>query len=112
MTPNLIIGISGVAATAAGLACAVAHWWAKKRRWAYVPRYVTGTLIGLIAIAAPLFAALDVPDAVLLYGMCWLIFGAMGIATFLAHDGDPDPPHSLTPEADRLLSAIDEELRK
>jgi hypothetical protein len=116
MTHDLIIGVGIIASIAAGLACAVAHWHAKTHRWGYVPRYVTGTLIGLIALAFPLFAAMALPDALALYGVIWLIFGVMGIATWLAHDNDPAPKGArvtLTHEADDLLrAALDEELKK
>lgn len=118
MAHDLIIGIGIIASIAAGLSCAIAHRHAKAHRWGFVPRYVTGTLIGLIALVFPLFAAMALPDALVLYGVVWLIFGVMGLATWLAHDNDPDPAHkgtrvTLTHEADDLLrAALDEELQK
>jgi hypothetical protein len=112
MNLNLIIGIGSIAALAAGLACVGAHRWAKAHHWPYVPRYVTGVLFAMGAFAFPLFAALDAPDALILFVVLGAIFGTECIFTWLAHDGDPDPPDGRTPEADRLLREIDEELRK
>ena len=110
MNPNLSLGIGIIAAFAAALACAVAHPIARRLRWGYVPRYVCGVAIGLIALAFPLFGALDAHDAALIILIAGGIFGAEGLATWLAHDARPDS--STTPEADELIRRLDEELRK
>ncbi len=112
---ELIIAIGFVSAIAAGFACWIAHPLAKHLKWGYVKRYGTGVTIGLVAFGFPLFAALPIEMAVLLYGMVWLIFaGGEGIGTWAAHENDPDPrPSSTTPEADRAIrEALNEELRK
>jgi len=112
---ELIIAIGFVSAIAAGFACWIAHPIARKLKWSYVPRYGLGVCIGLVAFGFPLFAALPIEMAVLLYGMVWLIFaGGEGIGTWAAHQNDPDPrPSSTTSEGDQLLrDALNEELRK
>lgn len=109
MNPELPIGVGSIAAIAAALACIPAHRWARARRWGYVPRYVFGVAIGLLAFAFPLFMTLETPSAVVLLGVIVLIFSLEGLATWLMHDADPP---TLTPDADRLLSRIDEELGK
>ena len=110
MNPNLSLGIGILAAITAGLACVGAHKIARRRRWGYVPRYVTGIAIGLVALAFPLFCAMPPNDAVLAWGVTALIFVGEGLATWLAHDASPD--NSTTPEADELIRRLDEELRK
>lgn len=112
MTIELIIGIGLIAGVAAAGASVVAHRVAKARRWPYVPRYVCGVVIALASFAFPLFAALAVTSALLLLGVLAGIFTLQGFATWLAHDADPDPAGGLSPDADRLLRTIDEELRK
>jgi hypothetical protein len=112
---ELIIAIGIVSAIAAGLACWIAHPIAKHLNLSYVPRYGTGIIIGLVAFAFPLFAALPIEMAVLLYGMACLIFiGGEGIGTWAAHQNAPDPrPSSVTAEGDQLLrDALNEELSK
>ena len=112
---NLTIGIGVIAALAAALGCGVAHTIAKHMRWGFVPRYGAGVLLGLVAFAFPLFAAVTVEMGVLIYGLAWLIFGMEGLATWLAHQNDPDPRPpavSITPEADALLASLDEELNR
>lgn len=115
MTFNIVIEIGIIGAFAAGLGCYVAHPYAKRHGWRYVPRYVTGVTLGHLAFAFVIFSALPVEQASVLYGLLWLITGVEGLATWLAHDNDPDPKPAratLTPEADRLLRDIDEELQK
>ena len=112
MTIELIIGIGLIAGVAAAGASVIAHRVARARRWPYVPRYVCGVVIGLAAFAFPLFAALAVTTALLLLGVLAGIFTLQGFATWLAHDADPDLPSAMSPDADRLFRAIDEELRK
>lgn len=111
MNPSLVIGVSLGIATTAGLACALAHRWAKRRRWAYIPRYITGAVIVLIGYGFPLLVALPIVDAlVLLFALILIYFGG-AIGTFLAYDADPDPPTpSTTPDADRVLSKLDGEI--
>jgi hypothetical protein len=111
MNPNLTISIGLIASIAAGFACAIAQRIAKARHWKYVPRYVTGVAIGLVALVFPLFATLETNDAIVVWGVAALIFAGEGIATWIAHDADPEMT-GRTPEADRLLREIDEELRK
>jgi hypothetical protein len=97
---ELIIAIGIVSAIAAGLACWIAHPIAKHLNLSY---------------AFPLFAALPIEMAVLLYGMACLIFiGGEGIGTWAAHQNAPDPrPSSVTAEGDQLLrDALNEELSK
>ena len=111
---NLTIAVGVIAAVAAGLACLVAHPIAKRHRWKYLERYATGVTIGHVAYAFVIFTAgLPIEVAAVLYGLLWLVYGGEGLATWHAHDSDPDPrPRSLTPDADKLLRDIDEELRK
>lgn len=111
MNVNLLITVGLIAALAAGGACAVAHWIAKRRKWEYIPRYVTGIAIGLIALVFPLFVALPIDDALALWSTVVLIFAVEGGATWLAHDSDP-PPVGEVPDADRILSKLDREIRK
>ncbi len=110
MNPNLALGIGVIAAFAAALACAVAHPIARRLRWGYVPRYVCGVAIGIIALAFPLFGTLEAGDAALIILIAGGIFGAEGLATWIAHDASPD--RSSTPEADEMIRQLDEELRK
>lgn len=110
MTVEIIVGIGIIAGLAAAGASALAHRWAKRRRWPYVPRYACGVAIALIAFAFPLFAAQPTNNALVLFGDLVLIFLFQGAATWLAHDADPDPPGSLTPEADELIRRLDEEI--
>ena len=110
MSSNLILGISIIAAVAAAFACAFAHYWAKRRHWPYIPRYVTGALIVLGGFGFPVFLSLPIADALPLYAALVLIYGGGAVGTFLAYDSDPDPPG--TPEADELIRRLDEELRK
>jgi hypothetical protein len=112
---NQTIAIGVIAALAAGLGCTVAHGIAKRLHWPYIPRYVTGVALGNAAFAFVVFSALTVEQAAILYGLLWLIYGIEGLATWLSHENDPDPRLplvSLTPEADRMLQNMDEELRK
>lgn len=110
---DLVITIGIVGAIGAGLACYVAHPYAKRHRWPFVPRYVFGVGVALVAFAPVTFAAVDRPMAVLLCALLALIFGLEGAATGLAHQNDPDPPPgSSTPTADRILSKLDEEIGK
>jgi hypothetical protein len=109
---DLTISIALISAIAAGLACWAAHPLAKYLKWGYVPRYALGVGIGHLAYAFVIFSALPLTTAAILYGLLWLIYGAQGLATWIAHQHDPDPKPpraSLTPEADRMLrQAIDE----
>lgn len=110
MVLTIWIGILG--SLTAGLACYGSHRHAKKHRWGYVPRYVAGVAFALVAFAFVVFS-LPVPieTGAILMGLLALIFGGEGVATWFAHQNEPDPPaHSLTPEADKLLREIDEEL--
>lgn len=110
MSPNLTIGISIVGGVACALACALAHRWARRKRWPYLPRYVTGAVFILIGYGFPLFATLPINDALPLFMALILIYTGGGIGTFLAYDADPDPPTSGTPAADRILSKLDKEI--
>ncbi len=111
MTPNLTIGISLTVATAVGFACVFAHRWARHKTWPFMPRYITGAVFILIGYGFPLFATLPFNDALSLFMALILIYAGGAIGTFLAYDADPDPP-GRTPDADRLIREIDEELRK
>jgi hypothetical protein len=104
---ELIILIGIISAVAAGFACAAEHSYAARHGWGAVERYGAGALTWLIAFAPPLFAALAVETAVLLYGMAWLIIGAMGFATWASYQ----KPVTL-PEEDELSARIDRELGK
>ena len=53
----------------------------------------------------PLFAALVVETAVLLYGMAWLIIGGMGLATWASYQQSV-----AMPDEDELTARIDKEL--
>lgn len=111
MNVNVIVSVGLIAALAAGGACAVAHWIAKRRCWGYVPRYVAGIGIGLTALVFPLGIALPINDALAIWGTTALIFAVEGLATWLAHDSDTDTQKvTNTPEADRILSKIDREI--
>lgn len=110
MNPNLIISIALVAAIGATFACVLAHRWAKRRHWTYIPRYVAGALIVLIGFGFPLFIGMPTGDALPLFMSLLLVYAGGAIGTFLAYDSDPDPPG--TPEADELIRRLDEELRK
>lgn len=103
---ELIILIGIVSATAAGLACAAEHGYAARHAWGALERYGAGALTWLVAFAPPLFAALAIEQAVLLYGMAWLIIGGMGIATWICYRR----PIALIGTDDPVLSKIDEEL--
>ncbi len=110
---DVVIVIGILSAFAAGALCYAAHAYAKHHRWGYIPRYGYGVGVAALAFAPVVFAATDRPMAILLCGMLALIFLGEGVATALAHQNDPDPPPTeLTPDANRLLQAIDEELRK
>lgn len=104
---ELIILIGIVSATAAGLACAAEHSYAERHAWRPIERYGAGALTWLIAFAPPLFAALRIEQAVLLYGMAWLIIGGMAFATWAAYQR----PIAL-PEEDELSARIDRERKK
>lgn len=112
MTIEIIIGIGLIAGLAAAGASVIAHRVAKVRHWRYVPRYVCGVVIALVAFIFPLFAAQATNNALVLFGVLALIFTLQGFATWLAHDSDPDPPGTLTPDADALIRRIDEELSR
>ena len=103
MEPIILIGL--IAATAAGFACAVEHRYAERHQWNAVTRYGAGAATWLIAFAAPLFAALPIEQAVLLYGMAWLIIGGMGFATWACYQ----PPIAM-PEEDELEAKINRAL--
>jgi hypothetical protein len=102
---ELVILVGIVSAAAAGFACVAEHSYAARRGWGAVERYGAGALTWLIAFAPPLFAALPIETAVLLYGMAWLIIGAMGLATWACYQ----LPIAM-PEEDELAARIDEEL--
>jgi len=55
--------------------------------------------------------AMETMDALIVFVVLGIIFFSEGVFTWLAHDADP-MAGSRTPEADRLLREIDEELRK
>jgi uncharacterized membrane protein HdeD (DUF308 family) len=112
---DLVITIGIIGAVLAGLACYLAHGPAKARRWPFVPRYVYGVGVALLAYAPVVFAATDRPTAVLLCALLGLIVAVEGVATGLAHLNTPDAPRSgagagTQPDADRILSKLDEEL--
>jgi hypothetical protein len=98
---ELVILIGLVSATAAGFACAAEHSYAKRHGWGAVERYGAGALTWLVGFAPPLFAALPIEQAVLLYGMAWLVIGAMGFATWLCYQ----KPIAM-PEEDELTQKI------
>ena len=102
---ELVILIGLVSATAAGLACAAEHSYAARHAWGAIERYGAGALTWLVAFAPPLFAALPIEQAVLLYGMAWLIIGGMGFATWLAYQR----PVAM-PEEDELEQKINKAL--
>lgn len=102
---ELIILIGLISATAAGLACAAEHHYAELHAWSAVERYGAGALTWLVAFAPPLFAGLAIEQAVLLYGMAWLIIGGMGLATWLCYQQPAGPI-----DDDELAARIDEEL--
>ena len=102
----LIILIGLVSATAAGLACVAEHGYADRHAWGMLERYGMGAATWLIAFAPPLFAALPIETAVLLYSMAWLIIGGMGLATWASYR----PPLTLPPE-DELEAKINAALR-
>lgn len=104
---ELVILIGIVSATAAGFACAAEHDYAERHGWGAVERYGAGAATWLIAFAAPLFAALPIEQAVLLYGMAWLIIGGMGFATWAVYQ----KPRTM-PDEDELEKKINEALRK
>lgn len=108
---DLVIVTGTIGALLAGLACYVAHPYAKRHHWPFVPRYAYGVGVALLAFAPVVFVALDRPTAVLLLFLLALIFGLEGAATGLAHQDDPDPVEA-TKDADRILSKLDKELRK
>ena len=102
---ELIILIGLVSATAAGLACVAEHGYATKHGWGFLERYGAGAMTWLIALAPPLFAALSIELAVLLYFIAWLIIGAMGLATWACYR----PPLAM-PDEDELDVKIDRAL--
>lgn len=103
---ELVILVGLTASVAAGFACAFEHSYAARHAWGPIERYGVGALTWLIAYAAPLFVALPIEQAVLLYGMAWLIIGGMGFATWLSYQ----PPIAL-PEEDELEAKINRALR-
>ena len=110
---DLTISIGIIAAIVAGGACWLTHPLAKAHRWGYVPRYVAGAVFTTIGFGFVLATVkLPIETTAILVSLLVLIFGVEGFATWLAHDISPDPPQSATPAADKLLQAIDEELRK
>ncbi len=102
---ELVILIGLVSATAAGFACAAEHAYAARRGWGPIERYGAGALTWLVGFAPPLFAALRIEQAVLLYGMAWLVIGGMGVATWLCYQ----PPVAL-PDEDELETKINRAL--
>ena len=102
---ELVILIGLVSATAAGFACAFEHSYAARHAWGPIERYGAGALTWLVAFAAPLFAALPIEQAVLLYGMAWLVIGSMALATWLSYQ----PPIAM-PEEDELEAKINRAL--
>lgn len=104
---QLVILIGLVSAVAAGFACAAEHSYAERHAWGAVERYGAGALTWLIAFAPPLFAALEVETAVLLYGMAWLIIGGMGLATWASYQR----PIAM-PDEDALEAKINKALRE
>jgi hypothetical protein len=102
---ELIILIGLVSATAAGFACAAEHRYAERHHWNAVTRYCAGAATWLLAFAAPLFAALVIEMAVLLYSMAWLIIGGMGFATWAVYQ----PPIAM-PDEDELEAKINRAL--
>jgi hypothetical protein len=103
METIILIGI--VSAIAAGLACAAEHGYAERHGWGALERYGAGAMTWLMGFAPPLFAALPIEQAVLLYGMAWLIIGGMGFATWACYR----PPVAL-PEEDELEKKINKAL--
>lgn len=104
---GLVLLVGLCAATAAGFACAAEHSYAARHNWGPVERYGAGALTWLVAFAAPLFAALPIEHAVLVYGMAWLVIGGMALATWLCYQ----PPVAL-PDEDELEAKINRALRK
>ena len=102
---ELVILIGVVSATAAGFACAAEHGYAARHAWGFLERYGAGAATWLIAFAPPLFAAVPIEQAVLLYGMAWLIIGGMGFATWITYR----PPLTM-PEEDELEQKINKAL--
>lgn len=82
---ELVILIGLVSAAAAGLACAAEHGYADRHAWGPLERYGAGALTWLVAFAPPVFAAVPIETAVLLYSMAWLILGGMGLATWATY---------------------------
>lgn len=105
---ELVILIGLVSAVAAGFACAAEHGYAERHRWGFLERHGAGAATWLIAFAPPLFAALPIEMAVLLYGMAWLIIGGMGFATWASYQKPP----ALPDEDDELAAKIDEALHR
>src|SRR4051812_36550941 len=105
---ELVILVGLISAVAAGLACAAEHGYAERHAWEAIERYGAGALTWLVAFAAPLFAALPIEEAVLLYGMAWLIIGGMAVATWTCYR----KPITMPDEDDALAAKIDKELRR
>lgn len=112
MNQDLIILVGAIASIAAGLACVLAHRIANHYEADYIPRYMSGVAIGLFAFAFPLFAGLGSADALAYYGVAWLIFGVMGIASWLADKAQPANPRARIKPQDELRDLLDKELRK
>ena len=106
---ELVILIGLVSATAAGFACAAEHSYAARHAWGPLERYGAGALTWLVAFAPPVFAAVPIETAVLLYSMAWLVLGGMGLATWATYR----PPLAMPDEdEDELEVKINAALRE
>jgi hypothetical protein len=91
----------------------IAHREANKRRWSYVPRYVCGALIVMVAFTPALFTTLDPPIASFLLLILGVLFATTGLRTWLEHDADHQREVAgAIAEAERLNKRIHSELEK
>lgn len=92
------------------------HWshrYAAGHDWTYIPRYVCGSLIVMVAFAPVLFTMLDWQIAGFLLLMLGVLFAAAGLVTWLEHDADRQRDVAeAVQQAERVNRRVEKELKK
>lgn len=112
MISNAVVVSAVLAALCAFLACWAAHFVAARQQWRFIHRAVFGVGVIAAAFAVPLFAALSLEAAATLFLILILICVSAGVATWLNYQVDEAKPQSATPDTDRILARLDDELER